>query len=76
MAKDTKLSPGQWTPWISDPDLPEPSMTEEPTAPALRSSNPPEQTVAERKAEMMALILRNHPGLTREDVQGLLDAFF
>jgi hypothetical protein len=34
------------------------------------------KTVAEREAEMMALILRNHPGLTREEAQEMLDSFF
>ena len=34
------------------------------------------KTVAEREAEMMALVLRNHPGLTREEAQEMLDSFF
>jgi len=36
----------------------------------------PYQTVEEREAELMEEILRNHPGLTREEAQEMLDSFF
>jgi hypothetical protein len=36
----------------------------------------PYQTVAEREAELMTEILANHPGVTREEAQELLDSFF
>jgi hypothetical protein len=34
------------------------------------------KTVAEREAELLDEILRNRPGLTREEAQDLLDSFF
>jgi hypothetical protein len=90
--RNRSVGPGQWAPWISDPDPPmaEEPMTEEEMAAAAKAAKAymdahpvppsskrlPYQTVEEREAELMEEILRNHPGLTREEAQEMLDSFF
>jgi hypothetical protein len=54
-------------------ELPEPLQLNPAASARL---GPAYQTVAEREAELMAEILQNHPGLTREEAQELLDSFF
>jgi hypothetical protein len=90
MSEELKRSvgPGQWAPWISDPDPPEEPMTPEqskaaakatkdlvPQVPARSSSNPPEQEDEEMGERILANVLRNHPDLTREEAQKMLDHF-
>ena len=88
MCEDRRRSPGQWAPWISDPDPPEPPMTDEqmtaaakatkdlvPQGPEPSSSSQPAQTSEERRAELLADVLRNHPNLTPEEANEMLDLF-
>ena len=80
-----KRSPGQWAPWISDPDPPEPAMTDAqlkaaalatkdlvPQGPEPSSSKPPDQTPDEIYQEILETTLRNNPQLTREEAQAML----
>jgi hypothetical protein len=89
MGEELKRSvgPGQWAPWISDPDPPEEPMTEERMTaaakafmaahpePAPPSSNPPAKTPEQENEELLNDILRNHPNLTREEAQEQIDLF-
>jgi hypothetical protein len=84
-------SPGQWAPWISDPDPPEEPMTEEqmtafakatkdlvPVVPASPSSNPPAKTAEDyerMREQVINDLLRAHPTLTREEAERGLEGF-
>jgi hypothetical protein len=74
MGEGRTRSPGQWAPWIDDPDPPEPPMTPEEIKAAAKavkelmdewtkaknSSNPPPaRTPEERRAHLLNSILRN-----------------
>jgi hypothetical protein len=71
-------SPGQWAPWISDPDPPEPPMTPEQSKAAAKATrdlvppSPPTQTSQEIYDEILETVLRNNPRLTREEAQEML----
>ena len=63
MGEDTKPSPGQWPPWINDPDLPAPPMTEEQITAFANVA----KLMAERREqlgqEFLYTVLRNNPSL-------------
>jgi hypothetical protein len=69
-----KRSPGQWVPWISDPDPPEHPAHPQP------STKPTEQMREEMinklfREKVINELLRDHPTLTREKAEEEVDAF-
>jgi len=89
MREDRRRSPGQWAPWISDPDPPEPPMTEEqmaaaakatrdlvPLGPEPSSSSPPAQTLEQIREELIAELMKEHPQLSRAQAEREIDNFY
>lgn len=81
-------SPGQWAPWISDPDPPAEPMTPEQlqkmsdgvkellAQPARNSSSPPPmKTTDQMHEELIRELMRDHQ-FTREEAEKQLDGFF
>jgi hypothetical protein len=89
--RNRSVGPGQWAPWISDPDPPEPPMTEEqmtaaakatkdlvPQVPASPSSKTPPKTAEDyerMREQVINDLLRAHPTLTREEAEKHLEGF-
>jgi hypothetical protein len=67
-----KRSPGQWAPWISDPDPPEEPMTPEQSKAAQIREKLIDEMLRE---EVINELLRDHPTLTREEAEEEVDAF-
>jgi hypothetical protein len=87
------VGPGQWAPWISDPDPPEPPMTDEQMTaaaravkdlvlrvPARSSSNPPPKTLEQIRADLrqhrIKVLMRDYPGMTRARATELVELDF
>ena len=66
-----KRSPGQWAPWISDPDPPE-----HPAHPQLPTEQMREEMINKLfREKVINELLRDHPTLTREEAEEEVDAF-
>jgi hypothetical protein len=72
VGEDMERSPGQWAPWIDDPDPPADSlMTPEASKKAAESAA---RLMAERQEQnILYTLLRNNPSLTREEAQAIVD---
>jgi hypothetical protein len=69
-----KRSPGQWAPWISDPDPPEhPAQPQPPT----KSTEQMREEMINKlfREKVINELLRDHPTLTREEAEAEVDAF-
>lgn len=80
------VGPGQWAPWISDPDPPEEPMTDEqskaaaratrdlvPVVPASPSSR---QKTPDEMHEAVIVNLMNRKGFTREEAEEAVENFY
>jgi hypothetical protein len=71
---DMKRSPGQWAPWISDPDPSEdPAQPQPPTKPTEQMHE--EMINKLFREKVINELLRDHPTLTREKAEEEVDAF-
>jgi hypothetical protein len=69
-----KRSPGQWAPWISDPDPPEhPAQPQPPT----KSTEQMREEMINKlfREKVINELLRDHPTLPREEAEAEVDAF-
>ena len=77
---------GQWAPWISDPDPPEEPMTPEQSKAAAKAtkdlvpqgptSGRTEEELSRMRLELIEELLRDHPGMSRDEATARIDAFF
>jgi hypothetical protein len=77
VGKDMKRSPGQWAPWLANPESAGDSLM---TPEALkRAADGVANLMAERQEQLgqriLYNVLRNNPSLTREQAQAKLDQF-
>ena len=83
MSEDRRRSPGQWAPWISDPDPPEEPMTREQIKAASaaskdlieRAEKTGEQKHDQLRKELVEDLLQARPQLTPEEAKKLIDGF-
>jgi hypothetical protein len=88
MYEDRRRSPGQWAPWIDDPDPPMEPMTREQSKaaaaaakaymdahPEPNSSSPPVKTTEQMHEAVIQGLMRNN-GFTRAETEKQLDGFF
>ena len=80
MSEDRRRSPGQWAPWISDPDPPEEPMTREQIKAASkdlieRAEKTGEQKHDQLRKELVEDLLQARPQLTRDEAKKLIDDF-
>jgi hypothetical protein len=69
-----KRSPGQWAPWISDPDPPE--HPAHPQLPTKSTEQMREEMINKLfREKVINELLRDHPTLTREKAEEEVDAF-
>jgi hypothetical protein len=67
-----KRSPGQWAPWISDPDPPEHQLQL-----LTKSTEQMREEMINKlfREKVINELLRDHPTLTREEAEEEVDAF-
>jgi hypothetical protein len=67
-----KRSPGQWAPWISDPD-----PSEDPTQSPPKPTEQMHEEMINKlfREKVINELLRDHPTLTREEAEAEVDAF-
>jgi hypothetical protein len=88
MYEDRRRSPGQWAPWIEDPDPPMEPMTREQSKaaaaaakaymdahPEPNSSSPPTKTLDQMHEAVISGLMSNK-GLSREEAEEAAENFF